>query len=323
MNNRLWRSFAARVGLGQTARHSPTGTREPARPLLDEATLRQLARMRIESGRSFTEWLGGERQGRRTTHALEFEDYRGYTAGDDFRIIDWNAYARLGDLFVKTSVAEEAMSIEFLIDCSRSMDWGTPIKVRYAEQLAAALGALALMHGDHVRVVGVGDGDAVPGASLHGPGDLTTLTTELEALPVRTATDFAGSIAAFQRVAEPHGAVVVLSDLLAPLDDIETLALLVTQGRDVFVIHIIDPAEAEPTLHGAVELRDRETGATTIRAITPAVRRQYMARFLERTETIAARLAAGNVRYIPASTAVAPIDAIRSELRRAGMVAPL
>jgi len=323
VNNRLWRSFTARVGFAHAARNLPAGTRESAQPLLDEATLRQLARMRIESGRSFTEWLGGERQGRRKMHALEFEDYRGYTAGDDFRLIDWNAYARLGDLFVKTSVAEEAMSVEFLIDCSRSMDWGTPTKVRYAEQVAAALGALALIHGDHVRVVGVGDGDAMAGAPLHGTGDLAALTRQIEALPVRAATDFAGSVDAFRSVAEPYGAIVVLSDLLAPLGDVETLNLLVSQGRDVFVIHIIDPAEAEPALHGAVELRDRETGATTIRAITPAVRQQYVARFLERTEAIAARLAAGNVRYIPASTAVAPIDAIRNGLRGAGMVVPI
>jgi len=323
MIDRSWRAFAARLRRDHTAGYARPGTRETTGPLLDETTLRQLMRIRIENGQSFTDWLGGEHEGRRKMHALEFEDYRGYTAGDDFCLIDWNTYARLGDLFVKTSVAEEAMSIEFLIDCSRSMDWGNPRKVRYAKQLAAALGALALIHGDHVRVVGVGDGNAVAGAPLHGPSDLTTLTTELEALPVRAATDFAGSVDAFRSVAEPHGAIVVLSDLLAPLHDVETLDLLVSQGRDVFVIHIIDPAEATPTLHGAVELRDRETGVTTIRAITPAVRQQYMARFRERTEAIATRLAEGNVRYISASTAIAPIDIIRNELQRVGMAAPI
>jgi len=323
VNNRRWRAFAAQVGRGRVARKAPAETREAAQPLLDEAILRQLARMRIESGGSFTEWLGGEHQGRRKTHALEFEDYRGYTAGDDFRLIDWNVYARLGELFVKTSVAEEALSIELLIDCSRSMDWGRPTKLRYAEQLAAALGALALMHGDRVRVAGMGAGDAHTGAPFYGPGDLSALVAELEALPVLATTDFAGSIAAFRRVAEPHGAVVVLSDLLAPLDDIGALDLLPSQGRDVFTIHIVDPGEAEPALHGAVELRDRESGATTIRAVTPAVRRQYMARFRERTEAIEERLAAGNIGYMPASTAIAPIDIIRGGLQRASVVAPV
>lgn len=321
MNNRLWRSFAARVNRGRPMRNASTETREEAQPLLDEAMLRQLALMRIESGRSFTEWLGGEHQGRRKTHALEFEDYRGYTAGDDFRLIDWNVYARLGELFVKASVAEEAMSVDLLIDCSRSMDWGSPTKARYAAQLAAALGALALMHGDRVRIVGMGAGDARAGAPLYGPGDLSAMVADLETLPILTTTDFAGSIAAYQRVAEPHGAVVILSDLLAPLDDIASIDLLPSQGRDVFAVHIVDPAEAEPPLHGAVELRDRESGATTIRAVTPAVRRQYMARFRERTGEIEARLATGNIGYIPASTAIAPIDIVRDGLQRARMVA--
>ncbi len=323
MNNRWWRSFTARVSLDPAARDLFTETREVVSPLLDEAALRQLAHMRIESGQSFTEWLGGERSGRRTMHALEFEDYRGYTAGDDFRLIDWNAYARLGDLFVKTSVAEEAMSIDFLIDCSRSMDWGRPTKLRYAARLAASLGALALMHGDHVRVVGLGAGDALAGAPLHGPGDLTRLTAELEALPARVATDFAGSMAALQPVAAPYGSVVVLSDLLAPLDDIETLDLLVSQGRDVFAIHIVDPSEVAPALRGPVELHDSETGAVTIRVITSAVRQQYTERFRERMAAIASRLTAGNIRYISASTAVAPVDFIGGGLRSEGMVAPL
>jgi len=323
MNNWGWRSFVARVGRGRAARNAPAETREAAQPLLDEAMLRQLGRMQIESGGSLTEWLGGEHQGRRKTHALEFEDYRGYTAGDDFRLIDWNVYARLGELFVKTSVAEEAMSIELLIDCSRSMDWGRPTKMRYAEQLAAALGAGALMPGDGGRVWGWGAGDAYAGAPFYGPGDLSAMVAELEVLPVLATTDFTGSIAAFRRVAEPHGAVVVLSDLLAPLDAVGALDLVPSQGRDVFVIHIVDPAEAEPALHSAVELRDRESGVTTIRAVTPTVRRQYMARFRERTEAIEARLAAGNIGYIPASTAVAPIDIIRGGLQRASVVAPV
>ena len=319
--SRRWRRFAAWVRPGQAVLDSTTGIRETAQPLLDEATLRQLVRMRIESGRSFTEWLGGEHEGRRKMHGLEFEDYRGYTAGDDFRLIDWNANARLGELFVKTSIAEEARSIALLVDCSRSMDWGTPNKLHYAKQLAAALGALALMHGDRVRVLGVGNGNVLPGAPLHGPGDLASLTAELEDLPVLTTTDFAGSIASFQEVSEPHGAVVLLSDLLAPLADIETLDLLGIPGRDVFAIHIIDPAEATPSLHGTVELRDRETGSTTIRTITPAVRRQYTERFRERSAAIAARLAARSIRYISSSTAVAPVDFIGDGLRSGGLTA--
>jgi uncharacterized protein (DUF58 family) len=253
--------------------------------------------------------------------AVEFEDYRGYTPGDDFRLIDWNAYARLGELFVKTSLAEETMAVSLLIDCSRSMDFGTPNKLRFAKQLAAALGALALLHGDHVRVFGLGDGEAFPGAPLYGPGELGTMTAELERLPVLPSTDLHGSIAAFQQLAEPHGVVIFLSDLLAPMAQIETLDFLELQGRFVVVVHVIDPSEAAPSLQGTIELRDRETGATSLVSMTPAVREQYGRRFQERAAAIEARLTKGMARYITASTAVAPIDFIASGLRQEGVVA--
>jgi uncharacterized protein (DUF58 family) len=289
--------------------------------LLDESTLRQLVRIRLESGRSFTDWLAGEHEGRRKTNALEFEDYRGYVPGDDFRLIDWNAYARLGELFVKTSLAEESITLSLLVDCSRSMDWGNPNKLRYAKQMAAALGALALLHGDRVRVFGLGDGEAHPGAPHYGPSDIGTLTNELERFQVFRSTDLDAGLTSFQQVAEPFGVVVLLSDLLAPMTQLDAVDFLALQGRNVIVMHIVDPAEAAPTLRGRIELRDRETGLTSLVSITPAVTREYTRRFQERSAAIAARLSHGNVHYVAASTATAPIDFIAARLRDERVVA--
>ena len=313
LQDRLRSAVPARVLAGRRA--------ADAGPLLDEAMLRQLMRLRIESGTSFTEWLTGEHEGRRKTHAIEFEDYRGYAEGDDFRLIDWNAYARLGELFVKTSVAEETMSIGLLIDCSRSMEWGRPTKLRYAKQLAAALGALALMHGDRVQAAGIGEGNALIGAPLYGPASVAALSAELEALPVMGSTDLAGSIASFQQQAQLPGLVVVLSDLLAPMTDIGALDFLALQERSIVVMHIIDPAEAAPDLAGTIELRDRESGATAIRAVTPDVRRHYIKRFQERAAAIESRLAQASIHYIAVSTALAPLDFIGSGLQGEGLVA--
>jgi len=316
-----WRSITDRVRAAGRAVRNPTASRiNEAEPILDEATLRQVMRIRLETGRSFTAWLAGEHVGRRKMHALEFEDYRGYVPGDDFRLIDWNSYARLGDLFVKTSLTDETVSVFLLVDCTKSMDWGTPNKLRYAKRLAAALGALALMHGDRVQVVGLGDGQAPTGAPLHGPGGLAALSAGLEALPDFAGTDLHGSIAAFQQVAEPHGVVVLLSDLLVSLDQIETLDFLELEGRTLVVIHIVDPREAEPTLQGAVELRDRETGAVAHLSISAAVREQYIRQFEERTRAIQERLAGGDARYVFASTAIPPIELVANGLRREGLV---
>ncbi len=315
------RLVAGRLRLaGRSVRGSTGGRNDAAEPILDEDALRQVLRIRLETGASFTAWLAGEHAGRRRTQALEFEDYRGYVPGDDFRLIDWNSYARLGDLYVKTSLTEEAVSVSLLVDCSKSMDWGTPNKLRYAERLAAALGALALLHGDRVQVFGLGAGKASASASLQGPGDLTALVGDLEALSIVETTDLPGSVADVQKSAEPNGVVIVLSDLLAPFEQIDALASLELEGRTLVVIHIVDPTEAAPSMHGPVELRDRETGVVKRLSISSAVRDQYVRRFEERIKVIQERVDMGDARYVFASTAISPIAFVANRLRAEGIV---
>ncbi|MBI4342450.1 MAG: DUF58 domain-containing protein, partial [Candidatus Omnitrophica bacterium] len=46
--------------------------------------------------------LGGRFPINRRGSSVEFADYTSYSPGDDIRAIDWNLYARLDRLFVKT-----------------------------------------------------------------------------------------------------------------------------------------------------------------------------------------------------------------------------
>ncbi len=317
---KAWQSLRARRKAPLAGDRRVTSGRPPS-PLLDETALRQLMRLRLESGRAITGWFTGEHDGQRRTQALEFEDYRGYVPGDDFRLIDWNAYGRLGELFAKTSRAEETLQVSLLVDCSRSMDWGTPSKLRYAKQVAAALGALALLHGDPVRVYALGDGRAVPGAPLYNPTDLPALIAGLESLPQLSATDFAGSASEFQRTAQPGGAIFVLSDLLSSMADVAMLGFLALPGTSLVVVHVYDPAEARPELGGTVELRDRESGATAVLSVTPNLRRLYAIRFQERSLEIRDRLAAADAGYVTAPTSVTSVDLVAGGLHTEGMVA--
>ena len=75
---------------------------------------------------------------------IEFADHREYTAGDDLRYLDWNVYARHGDLLLKRFQEEEDLHVYFLLDCSRSMGFGSPPKFDLARQLTAALAYIAL-----------------------------------------------------------------------------------------------------------------------------------------------------------------------------------
>ena len=83
---------------------------------------------------------------------MEFADYRVYEPGDDLRHVDWNIYARLDRLFIKLFHTDESLPLVFLIDNSRSMEFGSPTKLMCAKQVAAALGYIALAHADSIAV---------------------------------------------------------------------------------------------------------------------------------------------------------------------------
>src|SRR5438552_15718838 len=87
---------------------------------LDNLTL--LARRPMASGRP------GRRRSPLAGSSMEFADYRRYAPGDDFRRIDWRAYARLERLCLRVFEAEEHITVTLLIDCSDSMYQGTPAK---------------------------------------------------------------------------------------------------------------------------------------------------------------------------------------------------
>ena len=82
--------------------------------------LKKLEYLHVVSKRAFA---GHNRADRLTAHrgrGIEFADHRPYTAGDDFRHIDWKAYQRLGRLLLRLFDEERDLPIYLMIDASRS-----------------------------------------------------------------------------------------------------------------------------------------------------------------------------------------------------------
>src|SRR5689334_4040977 len=122
--------------------------------LLDESTLRKLNQLTLVASRVRAGAIKGERRSSRHGSSVEFADYRNYTPGDDLRRLDWNIYARLDRPFIKLLQEEEDLAVYVLIDGSQSMNWGDgeTHKFRYAQRLAAGLGAIVLASGDVLSV---------------------------------------------------------------------------------------------------------------------------------------------------------------------------
>src|SRR3954465_394152 len=121
-------------------------------PLLSPEFLTRLEQLELVSRKIFLGRMKGERRSKRKGQSVEFADYRNYVIGDDLRFLDWNLYARLDRLFLPLFMEEEDLHFYVLLDNSLSMDFGSPTKLHYAKQIAAALGFIGLVNLDRVIV---------------------------------------------------------------------------------------------------------------------------------------------------------------------------
>src|SRR5256885_14143975 len=124
---------------------------------LEAEVLQRLDSLALLTRRPMASGRPGRRRSPLAGSSMEFADYRRYTPGDDFRRIDWRAYARLERLFLRVFEAEENLTVTVLGDCSDSMSYGLPTKTSLAMELAAALAYVALKGEGRVIVGGVTD----------------------------------------------------------------------------------------------------------------------------------------------------------------------
>jgi uncharacterized protein (DUF58 family) len=289
--------------------------------LVDAGDLRQLERLSVAGVDAIVAGFGGQRSGAQRTRGLEFVDYRRYTPGDDLRSIDWNVYARLREVVVKAAPAEGHVDLALLLDGSRSMDDGTPSRFRYAQELGAMLGTVALLGSDVVAVHMLADGGSWTGARLAAPHLVTELIEEVAELPRGTRTDLAASIRDYRRGAEPADLAVLLSDGLAEGAALrEAIDELGASARGAAFVHLVEGEAAMARLEGAFELEDRETGEKLVVEVTPRVRATYEERLRSASEALKEQCADRGITYVPAPTDVAPLDLLFGGARDTGLV---
>jgi uncharacterized protein (DUF58 family) len=230
-------------------------------PLFDETFLRRMERLSLQAQRSLRGTpVSGEHPSQWQLPSTVFTDHRPYSSGDDLRYVDWNAYARQETILLKLGEAEQDIDIHMLLDISRSMTWGDPVKMRSAQRLIGALGYLALTHGDRLHVVPFGKTAMRPFGPAQGKRRLIDLLRYIERLTPQHETALSNILQHHARTYQRGGMLVLCSDLLAYENLAEGLRLLQPPRWQVLVLHMLDPLELQPDLQGMIELEDSETG---------------------------------------------------------------
>jgi uncharacterized protein (DUF58 family) len=290
--------------------------------LFDEAFLRKLERLAILSRQAMAGKLQGERRSTKRGQSVEFADFRPYAPGDDFRRIDWNAYARLERFFIKLFIEEEDLTVHLVVDASRSMDWGQPNKLEYAVKAAGALGYIALAGLDRVTVMAMGGDGSETGGYFpphRGKSQAFALFSFLSSLSSGGRTDLAPRLRAYALSANQPGLLLLFSDLLDEgwKDGLHALA---RRGFEVTVLHLLAPEEVDPPLSGDLKLLDAETGAEV--EITADY--EMLARYREGLEDWQAEIrrfcGARGMHYVPVVTSLPFEELLFAWLRRQGVL---
>lgn len=209
--------------------------------------------------------------------SVEFTEYRQYTPGDDPRYLDWKLFARSDRYFIKKFEDETNLRCHVLADNSRSMTFGSRgiTKAAYANTLAATLAFFLHQQGDAIGLLTFDDQIREYLPARHRPGHLRHLMLALEKPPGGAATDLAAPLKRIVEIVRKRGLMVLLTDLLAPVETLEkNLATLTASGHEVVVFQILDPAELAFDFAKAALFRDLESGRQLY--IDPdAVRAEY------------------------------------------------
>jgi uncharacterized protein (DUF58 family) len=217
----------------------------------------------IVSKRVFRGRLLAQKRTMQLGSGIEFSDHREYAAGDDFRYLDWNIYARHGDLLLKRFEEEQDLHVYLMLDCSRSMGFGSPPKFDLARQLVAALAYIALADLDRIAVFAFTKSTVAEFPLSRGKARILPLMRFLEELPSSGEdTNLATSVQDMLQRTRRNGLAVVVSDLFDEHGFQPGLDQLRYRRFDAHVIQLHDPREADPALLGDVELVDMETDAT-------------------------------------------------------------
>ena len=246
-------------------------------PLLDPKFLARLEQLELVSRKIFMGRMKGERRSKKKGQSVEFADYRNYVVGDDLRFLDWNLYARLDRLFIRLFMEEEDLHFYLLIDNSLSMDFGTPTKLHYAKQVAAALGFIGLVNLDRVVVEAFNNRLTQTMPAARGRRSLWRLMDFLNKLEPMGSSDFAVSLRTFSLKSSGKGIVVILSDFMDKNGYEEALRFIIARQMDIYVIQILSQEEIEPEIVGDLKLVDVEDDDMAEITVNGPLLRRYKA----------------------------------------------
>ena len=235
--------------------------------VIDQDFIAMLEGHDLSVKRLTTGLFGGNRRSKAYGSSAEFADYRSYAPGDDLRRVDWNLYARFGQLYLKLFVDERQLHHRIYFDTSASMDWGDPKKSHTALRLGAALGFLSVQAMDRVSFFALSGTSCTDlCGTIIGRDAYFRAMDALEGIPFRGDMDMGAAIMQNKETAYAGGLSVIISDFMTDSDWKGAVDSLLRQKREVHLVRVLSRDEIDPDIKGLFVLRGVEGGSDDYRS---------------------------------------------------------
>jgi len=256
---------------------------------IDPTTLMRIRNLQLRARTVVQGFLSGLHKSPYHGFSVEFTEYRQYTPGDDLRYLDWKLLARSDRMHLKRFEDETNVRCWLLVDLSQSMSFGTPgySKAEYARTAAATLAYFLTLQRDAVGLITFDEQVRGFLPARFRSGHLQRLLLALEQSSGGQSTNLIAPLEQVSRLARRRGLVVLLSDLLAPIEGLRNrLAWLRAMGHEVLILRILDPAELTFSFQEESLFFDLESGRELW--IDPVLARsRYRTRFEEHQSELA------------------------------------
>ncbi|MFB6180696.1 MAG: DUF58 domain-containing protein [Candidatus Nanohalobium sp.] len=246
--------------------------------------LEQLKTFHTALKKNSTEIKEGEQKSQRTGQGMIFKDHKQYVPGDDIRKIDWKAYARTNDFYIKRFEEEKNVTVHILLDRSSSMDYGKNNKYEYAAKLAIGAAYMTSKTNDRFRF-SVFSETLTDLTAARRHGDLASLVDSLNHLRKTPESRIERCITDYSSRIENKSVVIILSDFLTDTENVET-ALESLQHTDAVLVNVLDSTELEPEVKGDAILKDPESSSKLRTYLSPRTKEKYRDKLEGHTEKI-------------------------------------
>ena len=265
--------------------------------MIDLKFLNELEQFQKALKKNASQMNQGEQKSNRSGQGMIFKDHKEYIPGDSVKKIDWKAYARTKDYFIKRFEEERRLNIHILVDRSSSMDYGSPKKYEFAAKLGLGVAKMSLNTNDRYNFSVFSETLTNLSSGRRGK-DITQLVEILNDLKHTPESRIEDSITEYSQRIENESAVVIISDFLSDSEDIASGLTSLKHTKPV-VVNVLDEKELNPDLSGDKILKDPESSSRLRTFFSRKTKKKYRNRLdnhIDNLEEVSRKNGAGFIR---------------------------